>query len=250
MRRQTSLSLLTASVFLLLAIGTSGDAHAQGGCCVLPDNGNGTVDMPPLCPYTGPMQMDEGLPNSTIEIAAELGGFFATAEGPGGDLGGTVATFQAVLQLTMEGTGDLEGFNRMLFLPVSGEFHCAPRSAGDAIQGFALDVFEVSGGLIGDPDFDQIDVSAGTTNGLPSPGHVELNRLGTPGAPFDVGSFFDLGYSISFEGAPGSVLDGFSGATTQVGTFELCPATSGIPEWPEDERDTWGRIKERFTAQP
>ena len=48
---------------------------------------------------------------------------------------------------------------------------------------------------------------------LPSPGETTLTRLGPPGSDFAVDSFFDIHHEIDFQGAPGSVLEGFAGTT-------------------------------------
>lgn len=38
---------------------------AQGTVCIIPDNGNGTIDLPAICPYTTPV-------NETININGGL----------------------------------------------------------------------------------------------------------------------------------------------------------------------------------
>jgi hypothetical protein len=75
----------------------------------------------------------------------------------------------------------------------------------------------------GDPDFDLLRVTAGTSFGLPSPGHTTLTQL--PGGNWNVDSFFDITYRIDFIGAPGGPLGGMSGSTT--GTIRM---QAGIPE--------------------
>ena len=55
-------------------------------------------------------------------------------------------------------------------------------------------------------------IQAGQSFGLPSPGHTTLTRL--PGGDFNVDSFFDITYQIEFQGSPGGILAGMSGATT------------------------------------
>ena len=57
-----------------------------------------------------------------------------------------------------------------------------------------------------------MDIKAGSGNGLPpSPGHTTLTQI--PGGKFAVDSFFDITYQITFQGCPGSMLDGMSGST-------------------------------------
>ncbi|NNE10456.1 MAG: hypothetical protein HKN20_17980 [Gemmatimonadetes bacterium] len=240
-----AVTLLTLGVF-------AGSAHAQGGCCVLPDNGTGTVDMPPQCSLFGPMLIDNGIPGGTIEIDAELGTYFNINEVAGGGLlGGASATFDAIISLTMTGTGSLNNFNRLISIQVACEFHYAPRTAGDPVQQFAGDVYRIVGTQFGDPDFDILDIQAGSFFVAPSPGITRLTKIG-PGAtdPFDVESFFDIHYAIHFEGAPGSVLEGFSGTTTSHGVFELCPpglATDVAgPALPLEAESNWSHVKGLF----
>lgn len=190
-----------------------------GTPCPQPDNGTGTVDLPPNgCPYLSPyddMQIVDGLPvNTTIDIDASLNNYAGALEVPGGALGGTVNTFDAVLQMPMSGTGALAGFNRLIAMPIVCEVHLGPRNPGDAVQTFPTDMVILQGELFGDPDFDILRVAAGTGFGLPSPGHTTLTRLGPPGSDFTVDSFFDIEYRIEFQGAPGSALEGFGGVTT------------------------------------
>ncbi|MDX1407885.1 MAG: hypothetical protein R3330_07120, partial [Saprospiraceae bacterium] len=191
----------------------------------------GTIDMPADCPYNGEMAIIDGLPPATtIEIQASLTDFFNVVAIPGGSLGGEIVTFDAVMEIPMTGTGDLAGFNRNMIMPVSGEMHLAPRTPGDPVQTFDTDMFQLQGAIFGDPDFDFLQLTAGTAFGLPSPGQTTLTRLGPPGSDFQVESFFDIAYQIDFVGAPGSVLDGFSGSTQGNDLFEQgsCDQATGV----------------------
>jgi hypothetical protein len=69
----------------------------------------------------------------------------------------------------------------------------------------------------GDPDFDLLRITAGTSFGMPSPGHTTLMRL--PGGNWAVDSFFDITYRIDFVGHPGGPFGGMSGSTT--GTIRM-----------------------------
>ncbi len=243
------LSFLSATVLLFFCPVFTGFAHAQGGgCCTLPDNGNGTVDMIPLCSYFGPLLIDDGIPGGTIEIDAELINYMNMSEVAGGSLAGTRATFDAVIRLNMSGTGVLNLFNRTIFLPIPNSvIDFAPRTSGDPVQVFADDVWVISGDVFGDPDFDQISIQGGSIFLLPSPGQTDLSQIGPAGDPFDVNSFFDLFYRISFIGAPGSVLGGLSGTTRSNGLFELCPGTAtSVPLTSNTETTNWTAIKRRF----
>jgi len=181
----------------------------------VPDNGNGTADLPPqgleyIIP-TGhpPLVIDAGLPaGTTIELDAVLKDFANASEIPGGNLGGDIQTYDALFEMDVAGTGDLAGFNRTLFMQVAVETHSAPRTPFDAVQSFDTELVSLQGEIFGDPDFDSLGIKMGIVHGLPSPGHTTLTDLGSE---FRVDSFFDVVYEIEYVGAPGSVLDGFSG---------------------------------------
>jgi hypothetical protein len=218
--------------------------------CVVADNGTGTVTLPPEgCEYLSPdevHQIIDGLPpGTTIELDAIHRDFICDDQssefcsGPlppgecevrGGDLGGHVDCFASTLELTVKGTGDLSNFARTLFVPVSCEVHTGPRNPGDAVQAFDTDMVRLQGELFGDPDFCTFRVEGGTDNGLPSPGHTTLTRL--PGGDFNVDSFFDITYTIDFQGCPGSSIEGLSGTTQgtlrmQTGFGASTPACAG-----------------------
>jgi len=199
------------------------------GTCHAPDNGTGTVDLPADCPYKtsedDPMVIIDGFPpGTTVEMDAVVMDFLCTnpelcsgvldpndCEDEGGSLGGHFECFEATLDLTVTGTGELEGFSRHLAVPISCEIHTGPRNPGDPVQSFDADMYRLQGELFGDPDFCTFRVTGGTDFGLPSSGHTTLEQL--PSGDFNVDSFFDITYQIEFEGCPGSVLDSYSGTT-------------------------------------
>ena len=207
-------------------------SEAPGFNCVVPDNGTGTPNMPPIgCEYMSPdefFMIIDGLPPGTmIELDGSLKNFVCCGdsctncslsldpnecETAGGSLGGHGHCFEAILDLDVTGTGDLTGFNRHLWVPVSGEVHTGPRNPGNPVQPFQTDIFRLQGELFGDPDFCVFRFRAGTDLGLPSPGETTLIQL--PSGDFAVDSFFDITYQIEFQGCSGSVLDRMSGTTT------------------------------------
>ncbi len=214
--------------------------------CTQPDNGTGTATLPPIgCEYTSPdevFMIIEGLPpGTTIEMEGILMDFICCGntcaacslplapgecEMPGGSLGGDGHCFEATLDLTVSGTGDLEGFNRHLSVPVFGEVHTEPRNPGDPVQSFETDFFRLQGELFGDPDFCTFRIIGGTDYGLPGPGYTTLTKL--PSGDFAVDSFFDITYQIEFEGCPDSQLADYAGTTTATIRME----TGGIPQPP------------------
>lgn len=246
MSRQTMLSL-----FFALSLGSTlaaPRALAQGGCCVEFDNGGGTATMPPNCSYFGLMRIENGLPaGTTIDIDADLGGFFGIVEGPGGALGGTQSTFNGLLTMTMTGTGALGGFNRIIFMPVNGIFDFGLRNPGDPVQAFPGDVVLLTGQVFGDPDFDHISLNAGSSLGRPGPGASTLGDLGGTGTgPWNVDSFFDVEYEISFVGAPGSVLQNLGGTTVHTSRFAVCATPTSVPGAAREVPARWGEVKQLF----
>jgi hypothetical protein len=218
--------LIMVTLTLLLYFST---AMTQDSCKVA-DNGTGTIDLPANCPFYAPyepMYIIDGLPpGTTIELIPTFTGFFcdeftacslpippAGCEGVGGSMGGNFHCFEGTLQLDVTGTGSLAGFNRFLSVPVSCEIHTAARIPGDSVQTFAADMRSLYGQLFGDPDFCEFIITAGTDSGLSSPGQITLTDLGN--GNFNVESFFDISYRIQFYGCPGSMLDGYSGTTTE-----------------------------------
>lgn len=212
---------------LLLAPGL-----ASAAPCDVPEGPPGTVTLPPAgCGYLSPddvhMILNDLPPGTTIEIGIEHKAFFCggqgvtpcsiplsagTCEGPGGDLGGTVDCFNSEAELTITGTGALAGFNRIITVPLTTEVHAGPRTPGEPVQGFETEMVQLSGAIPpGDPDFDILQITAGSFHGLPSPGHTTLTDNG--GGNWSVDSFFDIEYTIDFQGQPGSAIEGFSGTT-------------------------------------
>jgi hypothetical protein len=202
---------------MLVAFAAALPATAQP--CTVPDNGSGTVDLPPAgCGYVSPddlhIMIDQVDPSTTIRISPQHLEFFNVLVIPGaGGLGGDEESFSSQLCMDLEGTGALAGYVRPgVCFQAEVVTHTAPRNPGDPVQTFPTEMFSLSGELFGDPDFDVLRVTAGLGNGLPSPGETTLTQL--PSGNFNVDSFFDVSYKIEFQGKPGTLLEGFGGSTT------------------------------------
>ncbi len=198
--------------------------------CLAQDTGNCTAKLPAPCQYTGApelMYIIDGLPpGTTIESDASFNTFINIIRTAGGSPGAEVQEFNGQLSLAMNGTGSLNTFSRSINITnVAAITHTGVRNNCNSRQQFSADMYQFSGQIIGDPDFDLLRITAGTGFGLPSPGQVTLTRQ--PSGEWAVESFFDITYRIDFVGAPGGQLTGRSGSTT--GTIRMKQGSKSDP---------------------
>jgi hypothetical protein len=241
---------------IMLGVGSAIPGTVMAQCCTAPDNGTGTVDFPPNCPYDNifePMKIIDGFPpGTTLELHGPLDGFTSVVNSPGGTLGGEICTFDAMFDWVIMGTGMLTGYSRHILMPVSGEIHIGPRTPGDSIQAFATTIYWLTGQILGDPDFSELTFTAGDDLGLPCPGQAVVTELGS--GLYNVDSFFDITYQVDFIGSPEGVLAGFFGSTVDLVRRATCyndpypvnwcrlqwPLT--IEDYPGEEAKVYGRL--------
>jgi hypothetical protein len=175
-----------------------------------------------------------GLPPGTTLVIRALhhrficnnGAPLADCTSPGGSLGGSIEQFDSTLHLDITGTGALQNFQRVIDIPAPVEIHTAPVILGAPLQNFDTEIVSLSGIAPPDPDFALLTLIAGVNEnpGLGSSGETMLKKKG---GSFEVNSFFDVTYEISFVGEAGGALDGLSGTT--IGTVRMGTGVAEVP---------------------
>lgn len=217
-------NLLLSAIVVTAGLMLAGAAAAQSPC-IEPDNGSGTVTLPPAgCEYLSPDQVHliiDGLPPGTQIILAPIHKDFIChktgtpspiCNTPGGPLSGEVEDFDSKVVFQVSGTGALAGWTRILTIPLAVRVASGPRTLGASVQSFNADMLSIQGGITGDPDFASISIVGGTSNGMSSPGKTTLTRLSGE-KTWRVDSLFTVSYKISFVGASGGALAGWRGTT-------------------------------------
>ncbi len=208
---------LSATLFAMGCVSTAFSAPV-----LAPDNGTGTVDFPVADhPYTNADHARGSFNNGPSAVQIELVALSLT--GPpivvnGGSFpGGTRHTSNGDAEITLKAS---DGSTHSRTIPVQMVVDRGPLNP-TGLQSFDTEMFLLSGQLPpGDPDFDLLRVTAGSSFGLPSPGHTTLTRLGPPPSEFAVDSFFDITYRIEFSGNPAGTLGGLSGDQTRTDTCQ------------------------------
>lgn len=233
---QTKNKLFLALTMSLLLGSVINLPNAAAVSCIAPTDGGPIT----ACNYRSqdPFLIKDGLPPmQEIEIEIVALSLHSIMIAPSGGAGEQTEQAMATLDMTMTGTGGLV-YNRHLQMPISFEADTGSRTLGTTPQMFPTDMKTIQGQLpIGDPDFDLLRITAGTSFGLPSPGHTTLTQLGPNN--WNVDSFFDITYRIDFVGHPGGPFTGMSGSTT--GTSRILSDGSsdsdldGIPDAEDPE---------------
>lgn len=196
--------------------------HMQS--CLAPDNGSATAALPAECRLLGgPIVALNGLPpGQPITMSASLDSLTGVSTTPGGPLGGEQVSASGEIKIRHKGWDGLIYHRSM---PAQVEFAHGPRQTTSLEQSFDSQVTSLVAQLPpGDPDFDLLRITAGSSLGLPSPGHTTLIRESP--SRWAVDSFFDITYRIDFVGSAGGPYAGMSGSTT--GTMKMA-ASSGPP---------------------
>jgi len=210
---------------LILGLASALPQTGIAATCIAPDNGGGTANIPESCVYSGEnMFILDGLPaGDSVVLNTPLLSTFSNLTRTVVATGENVSFDTEFLSLLLTGTGSLSGFSTTLTIPLSMEVHNDLRTPGSPAQSFPGEVMALQGQISGDPVFDLLRITGGSTLGLPSPGQTTLTQSGSDWA---VDSFFDITIRIDYIGASPGALGGRSGSTT--GTYRF-QATAPVP---------------------
>jgi len=120
--------------------------------------------------------------------------------------------FTSEVVLEVEGTGELRDYRATVVVPdVAVEVHSSAEVEGAPVQHLTTEMVSLQGTLTDHPDFDELTIVGGTANGFEGSG--ELHATYDPDRQvWVIDSHFDVGYSMSFRGAPGGPLAGYAGS--------------------------------------
>ncbi len=191
----------------------------------VPDNGLGTVPLPPPLQYISSGEQFKHTEIGSLVLNTQLvvDSFSNITHAAGDSAAPDTAGWDALLHLSLAGTDSIAGYYRYLSMPVSMVVTHGPPQPGEPIQTFETELIQLQGEIFGDPDFDTLRIRAGSMFGLPpSPGHSTIVQL--PGGNFGAPSVFDVFIEIHISGAS----LGFFGpeTSTTTDTFKL---VSGRP---------------------
>jgi len=205
--------------------------------CMVPDIG-GTARFPVDATggYPGPPSLRlavDALPAGSPLLGSLTLTAVSVTQTNGGALGGHAQSFSGKIDVQLTGVGAYAGYSRLITLPISGQSVSAPRGGSATPQSFEGDVVSIFGQILGDSDFSLFRFTAGSSFGMPSPGHTVFTRQGNL---WSADSYFDLTYQIEFNGAAGGPFAGIHSVTTSANRFQagsLQQVGVGEPEAPD-----------------
>lgn len=184
-----------------------GSANIPGGSGPVRSDPGQRMDLVDGFPAGSPLHMVPSMSNFSI---------ITTTPGP---LGGPSYRQNCAVSLVTTGEGSNSGYTRTFVLPHILELATTPGDPNDpnSVESLDTQVTFMQGQITGDPDFDLLRITGGTSIGLPSSGHTQLYKI--PNGTWAVDSHFDIPYHLEYVGHPGGPFGGMSGSTT--GTIRM-----------------------------